>query len=146
MQQKKQTQAQNRTEQMQLAKQQVCMLLELSDYDYNEMQYHCGLSFLAYKCQWEVSEERIQKSKIFWAWWMNNWAHRDEIFLEQYQVMEVDANGLFTINEWGNKSQYLLTHNPYVLNSQVDDYGQTLHQSWLQILNIINNEAVKQSI
>jgi hypothetical protein len=146
MQQKKQTQATQRTEQMQLAKQQVCMLLELSDYDYNEMQYHCGLSFLAYKCQWEVSEERIQASKIFWAWWMNNWAHRDEMFLNQYQVMEVDADGIFTIKEWGNSSQYLLTHNPLILNSRVDAYGEQFHQSWVQILDIINNEAIKQDV
>jgi hypothetical protein len=144
--QKKQTAANQRTEQMQLAKQQVCLLLELSDYDYNEMQYNCGLSFLAYKCQWEVSEERIQASKIFWAWWMNNWAHRDEMFLNQYQVMEVDANGNFSIKEWSNKAHYLLVNNSFALSSRLDAYGETLHQSWLQILNIINNEFIKQAV
>ncbi len=146
MQQKKQTSAINRQQAMKLAKEQVCLLLELKSYDYNEMQYHCGLSFLTYKCQWETSQERLQASKIFWAWWMNNWAYRDEQFLDQYQKMEVDENGEFTINDWGNNSQYLLTHNPHVLNSRVDEYGEILHQSWLQILGIINNEYLKQAV
>jgi NADH:ubiquinone oxidoreductase subunit C len=146
MQQKKQTAANQRTAEMQLAKEQVCMLLELSSYDYNEMQYHCGLSFLAYKCQWEVSEERVQKSKIFWAWWMNNWAYRDEQFLAQYQLMSVDEYGDLTIKEWSNKAHYLLINNPSVLSSKVDDYGASFHASWVQILNIINNEFIKQSV
>ena len=80
--QQKPTAAQNRTTEMLLAKQQVCMLLGMSDYSYNEMQYQNGLSFLAYKIQYEDTELRIQKSKIFWNWWLNNWANRDDTFLE----------------------------------------------------------------
>ena len=144
--QQKPTAAQQRTTEMLLAKQQVCLLLGMSDYSYNEMQYHCGLSFLSYKCQHETCEERIQKSKIFWSWWLNNWAYRDDMFLDQYQVMAVDEEGNFSVKEWGNKSQYLLTHNPYQLNSRIDEYGEMLHQGWVQVLGIINNEFIKQGV
>jgi hypothetical protein len=144
--QKKQTAANQRTAEMQLAKEQVCMLLELSSYDYNEMQYHCGLSFLAYKCQGEFSEGRIVGSKIFWSWWVNNWAMRDEVFLEENQNMQVDENGNFIYHNWVNKSAYLLCHNPYELSSKIDKYGEMFHKAWLQILNIINNDAIKQAV
>jgi hypothetical protein len=144
--QQKQTAAQQRTTQIQTAQQQILSAVGLTNYEYCEMQYHCGLSFLAYKCQGEFSEGRIVSSKIFWNWWKTNWAMRDEIFLEDTQNMIVNDNGELILKDWVTKSQYLLTHNPYILSSTVDEYGNILHKAWLQILNIINTEIIKQAV
>jgi hypothetical protein len=144
--QKKQTAANQRTAQIQTAKQQILAAVGLTNDEYCEMQYHFGLSFLAYKCQGEFSEGRIVGSKIFWNWWVNNWAMRDEVFLEENQNMQVDENGNFIYHNWVNKSAYLLCHNPYELSSKIDKYGEMFHKAWLQILTIINNEFIKQAV
>ena len=146
MQKKQQSQAQQRSAEMQLIKAQILQMVGLTSDEYNEMQYACGLSYLAMKVNYEVCEERIQRSLIFWAWWMNNWAIREEYYLEQSNKMEVDENGIFTLQNFSSKSDFLLLHNAYHLVSVIDCYGDALSKSFSQILQLINNEAIKQSL
>lgn len=137
MQQKKQTSTARTAAQMLITKQEVCLLLQITEVEYAQMQYNSGLSFLAYKCPSGLIENLVANSKIFWSFWKINWALRDEEFTEQFQKMEITPQGELIINDWGNMNQYLVQHSPYLLASKIDDYGSRLHDTWLQIKNFI---------
>ena len=145
MQPKKHTQAQHRKTQILDAKHQIMQALHFKAQHYAELQYEAGIQFISFKIPYADTADRLQRSDIFWAWWLTNWAIRDEHFLQDNQAMQVLADGSLQIGNYVNSHQYALVHNPYYLSSKLDEYGLNFHNAWLQILKIINEEFIKQT-
>jgi hypothetical protein len=64
-------------------KAKVCRELRWTDLQYNEYQLDKGHDYLmAYLKGDEYSVSVMERSAIFWKWWRNHWANRDEGFME----------------------------------------------------------------
>lgn len=65
-----------------LTKPAVMALLDIDDMEYNLIQYEQGVNYLHTYLkgdEWGIGV--MERSAIFWAWWKNHWANRDEQFL-----------------------------------------------------------------
>ncbi len=61
---------------------QVCELLGWDEQQYAEYQYNTGLEYMElYTLDDAMACEVLERSKIFWSWWKNAWANRDECFM-----------------------------------------------------------------
>lgn len=60
----------------------VCELLGWSEMQYAEFQYNTGIEYMElYTLGDEAICDDLLRSKIYWNWWKNAWANRDECFL-----------------------------------------------------------------
>lgn len=89
--------------QNQTTKQRVQRVLGWSDLRFGNFQYDMG-------CRWLETEfdhdkeviDMLTKERLFWSWWINHWARRDEAFLGQFEG--TGRNDL--------ELAYQLRHNP----------------------------------
>jgi hypothetical protein len=60
----------------------VCELLGWNEMQYAEYQYNTGIEYMVlYTLNNEAICDDLVRSKIYWNWWKNGWANRDECFL-----------------------------------------------------------------
>jgi hypothetical protein len=138
---KKDSSKKERLIEMQVIKDHIIHLLCFTEHEYAEMQMNAGLSFLTMKLEGdEYMIDKMNRSKIFWSWWRNQWAVRDESFLFQNQNMHVSRLGMLLVKTMESRSDYLLLHNPYHLVTIVDDYGKTLREGYNQVLLMIQKD------
>ena len=63
-------------------KQSICILLEWSKEEYTTYQYETGLAYLRHYLPNDAEGARmLEGSKIFWNWFKNHWANRDNGFI-----------------------------------------------------------------
>jgi len=100
---KKQTQADIDKLQNVTNEQLIQALFDLSEQQYCDLKYNSGLTYAKRLTDSdEVGFEFLIKTKFYWHWWKNEWAKRDNEFLETYSAYS-DASVL-----WDN---YLYQHN-----------------------------------
>ncbi len=92
----------------------VCALLHWEDMDYYTLQLNMGTAYVRWwiPAQHEAAE-KVKRHPLFWKWWSNQWAMRDEEFLNR----EKPEGGLpwhvYTVSEL--RRAYACIHNPRVL-------------------------------
>lgn len=57
----------------------ICALIGWSEEQYAQHQYQSGLDFIKYYLPFDEQAQRVlEGNKMFWCWWRNRWALRDE--------------------------------------------------------------------
>lgn len=104
-------------------------LLGWTEFTYYQFQYETGLAYLdKYIPHDPAGIDIIVRSKMFWNWWKNHWAIRDEQFLEMMQNNNSDAEEL-----------YINMHHPELLTQTIYPNASVLEESYAQMIgNIIN--------
>lgn len=76
---------------------QVIELLRWTEMEYNTFQFESGLAFVeSYISRDSPYGQVLLQSRVFWAWWKNQWALRNEIF-----VRDVDRiSKRWCIEDW----------------------------------------------
>lgn len=76
------TQREPQEERLARLKAAMCELLECTPEQYAEFQYQAGLKYLKhYMPNDPTSADNLSRSTVFWNWWRNHWANRDEHFM-----------------------------------------------------------------
>lgn len=75
----------------------ICEALGLTEMQYCEMVMHFGQMWMhRYFGHEEIMINALNKSKNFWAWWLNQWNNRDADFirLTNLNLIEMPLNGM----------------------------------------------------
>jgi len=104
-------------------------LLGWTEQQYCDFQYESGLEYLqAYIPDDQHGIDMLSRSRIFWNWWKNHWAMRDEQFIsvaEEYTK--------------GNEKLYRTMNSSKALTSKIYPNAAVLEESYaVMIDNIIN--------
>jgi hypothetical protein len=127
-------------------KAKVIELLYWNEMQYCTFQYECGLAYLRHYIthdQW--GQDMLQRSKMFWAWWLNQWAMRDNDFVCQFtEGMAVNDDGV--LQGWlspGNlRIFYRYAHDPATLASDIYPNRVVLDESYNQMIaSLIKDEV-----
>ena len=69
------------------AKETICHKLGWDANKYAQHQYQTGLEYLRlYTLDDAMAIATLERSKIFWNWWKNAWANRDETFIHNSTI------------------------------------------------------------
>lgn len=69
----------------------LCQLLELSDLDYETMLMDGGEEYLErLLCNDAHGISQLKYNKFFWMWWKNQWQRRNRIFLAELAKYNLD--------------------------------------------------------
>jgi len=78
-------------------------LFDLNQDDYSELKFDSGIRYAKRLTDSdEVGFDFLVKTRFYWQWWKNEWAKRDEEFIDKYSVAS-DLSVLY--------DQYLFIHN-----------------------------------
>ncbi len=115
----------------QQVQQRVCYLLNWTDKQYKEFQYKQGCLYLQlYLSKYPAIIDELIDNKIFWAWWRNQWANRDDIYVHNTEVLHLPKRvGL-----------YQQTHNAETLVLDMYPPASVFAQSY----NTMIGEVIKQ--
>lgn len=76
------TQIQRVKNEMEVVKDSIIKMLHWSEMNYAEFMYETGLAYLQhYILGDEYGIAALERSRIFWSWWRNHWAQRDQRFM-----------------------------------------------------------------
>lgn len=107
-------------------KHQIIKLLRWTELEYAEFQYNTGIDYLnAYIPNDAQGIDMLCRNKIYWSWWKNHWAIRDQEFLE------IAANG-------GDLKAvlrlYMRFHNTRRLINEIYPNAQVLGNSYCRMI------------
>lgn len=81
----------------------ILALMDLTVEQFNEFQYYAGVNYANYITGGdEMGLDLLISTKYYWSWWRNEWAKRDELFLEQH----ADKSNMRLLHEEYNYSNY----------------------------------------
>ena len=110
-------------------KQWVCELLSWDELTYAEHQYNSGLQYLQHYIPNDPDGiDQLVQNRIFWNWWKNRWADRDEHFCNPGTPMLTPATRL---------KMYHLVHNPEFLAKEIYPNGVVLGDSYALMINAV---------
>lgn len=108
-------------------KKEVQKRLGITELQYGNFQYNCGIGYLRHNMQldeWGINA--LIRQRIFWQWWINEWNLRDErIFLSSTTSQDP-------------KVQYYHIHHWRAINRTPD--AVVLSESYACIVEELNNE------
>lgn len=134
---KKPSLIQQRKEQTEKLQEQVIDLLGWSELAYCEFQYHSGIEFIeAYIGKDSPYGMVLERSRVFWNWWKNQWTLRNEQF-----VREVGKIGKrFDVDYW-----YKTMNSGSSLASYHHPHRRVIDDSYCQMITeFVNEEKSKQ--
>lgn len=68
-------------------------LLAISQSDMFWFRFDLAYEFVDVNCaDWKIVRDKILASKLFWAWFINQWQMRDELFINEYDLKEYYLN------------------------------------------------------
>ena len=89
--------------------------LGITELDYHTMVMNYGYDWLAgYFGNDDKMISRVASSKMFWAWWKNQWNIRNDKFVYETNLMEL--SNFSRLERIMLKSLYLDAHSPFQLN------------------------------
>lgn len=70
----------------------VCELLQWDEMDYAQYQYSNGITYLHWLLLGDnEARDYLERSKLFWNWWKNQWVIHDIVFLDSdVETMELE--------------------------------------------------------
>lgn len=113
---------------------QVMSLLRWNETQYADYQYRQGTAYLqSYISNDPQGIDMLVASRIFWAWWRNQWMIRDRQFLD---------SKVSRLNHITTLSIYLNLHNADALVSHIYPSGAVLEDSYAQMIgNVIKSNV-----
>lgn len=109
--------------------QRIIKLLGWSEMQYSQFIYEIGLRYLElYIPSDRAGIDALSRSKIFWAWWRNQWAIRDGEFLADEDVK--------------NTLLYKWYHSPHRLTSEIFPNAVVLSDSYAVMIDHFNKSIV----
>lgn len=127
-----------RKEQANKVKAVVMQLLQWSELEYANFQYESGLAYLRHYIPTDKwGQDMLQRSRLFWNWWKNQWLLRDECFLAVGK--EILTNAVSTENL---RRLYFHDHNPATLASEIYPNRTVLDESYNQMIHSIHTEEL----
>lgn len=120
------TQAQKTNLRMEQLKQQVCRMLQIDELEYASRQFEAGCEYLqAYITEDTEGIAALQRSPVYWAWWRNHWALRDE----QFCTGHVSSLSLLLRHQL-----YTQLHNPQLLATELRPNGIVLQLAYAEMI------------
>lgn len=84
-------------------------LLGWSEDEYQTFKMRCGCLFMQYYMpQYPTLIDEVIESRLFWAWWCNQWLIRDEALLMQPGFVNDQETSRVTYYKWLHSPQNLL--------------------------------------
>lgn len=116
--------------------QRVQSLLRWDELQYGQFMYQTGLAYLqAYIPDDDISTRALGCSRIFWRWWKNHWAQRDEQFLQRVNIYAPTCGMV----------RYYRFHNDAVrLVKCIYPNSIVLHDSYAAMIGEFNDEIIQK--
>lgn len=115
--------------------QRVMKLLRWEELEYATFIHQTGLQYLdRYIPDDPIGKNALNRSRIFWNWWKNHWAIRDQQFLDE---LDADNGGGIII-----KALYQLYHSPSMLASSIYPNAIVLENSYAVMIDHFNKSLV----
>lgn len=115
-------------------------LLQWDELEYATFQYECGLAYLRHYIPGDNwGQDMLQRSKLFWNWWKNQWTLRDESFCAMDSEVPTSRVGISTENL---RRLYLHLHDAAILASDIYPNRVVLEESYSQMIEELNKEAL----
>ncbi len=111
--------------------------MQWSDLQYSYFQYESGLAYLRHYIthdQW--GQDMLQRSKLFWNWWKNQWLLRDEAFIHEYH------EELINIQLVTRCSLYYDLHDAAKLASDIYPNKTVLDESYCLMIHNLHKEEL----
>lgn len=114
------------------SEQKVCKVLGVSYEDYCKFKYVEGVEYLCLAVNNDVEVFRaLESSKVYWGWWKNEWAARDEAFIRQIEGDEI---------RWNAGKLYIKYHSAQVLWTKTTEQGKHLDDSYAGMVGMFHRE------
>lgn len=118
----------------QTAKHRVIQLLGWDELRYAEMQYRTGRQYLqSYIPNDPDGIDALERSRIFWAWWKNQWLIRDTAWLN---------TDIAKVSRLSARRIYAYMHNAEALVHSIYPNGTVLEESYAKMIDNFNKEVV----
>lgn len=130
----KTSQAQRVKTAMQIAKERIIKQLQWSEMDYAQYQYEQGILFLQKYIPndpWGI--EMLERNRIYWNWWKNQWHSRDVAFLE----CEIQAGSLKQL-----EAVYMSLHNAAALVDDIFPSRIVIDSSYSQMIEELHKSEM----
>lgn len=115
-----------------LLKQEVCRMLEFDEQQYADMQFKAGCQYLqAYIPNDPTGIDQLLEQPIYWNWWRNHWAMRDE----QFCYGHVECLGMKLRTDL-----YHQLHNPNILASEIRPNGVILRLAYAGMIDNVHQQ------
>lgn len=113
----------------------VTNLLKWSEMEFAEFQYESGLTYLkAYLSKDAYGQDALAASKIFWNWWKNQWANRDEVFYLDVTTSEISLANRVRL--------YRALHDGYNLTKEIHPHRVVMEESYaLMVTEFVEKET-----
>lgn len=114
------------SKQMHQSKTSITKLLNWNELQYAELQYNSGLQYLSFYIPDDPQGiDMLERNKLFWNWWKNQWAMRDLAFLEcPIENLHIQKR----------ISLYLELHDPVRLTAEIYPSRTVLDDSYAQMI------------
>lgn len=137
----KTTYAKKRRQQAMDQQQFICKVLDWKEQTMAQHIYNCGLAYLQYYIPGDpIGMRYLEGSQIFWNWWKNKWADRDQEFIDCYNLNNKPGRIL-------RRTQvllYLQLHDPLELSEDIKPHAVVLGNSYARMYqDVIDNEILK---
>lgn len=93
---KKLTQTQQQQERHKQVQNIICDALGWPSDNYHNMVYKHGCQYLQKRyCRHPILVDAAVLSPLFWAYWRNEWAHRDECFIRSFHIEQLPVERIW---------------------------------------------------
>jgi hypothetical protein len=117
-------------------KERVCQLLQWNEQQYAEFQYEAGLEYMQlYTLDDKVACNVLERSKIFWNWWKNAWANRDEVFFGYQNLGLINASTI--------EKMYMQLHDALALAEELRPDALVLGDSYKKMIGVVIKKEVE---
>jgi hypothetical protein len=113
----------------------VCRWLGWSELEYGQFQYEMGLAYLRFYIsgdQW--GQDLLQRTRLFWAWWKNEWMARDMTFCN-------NENGRPPMSTGNLVRRYRHLHDATTLASDIYPGRMIMEESYSQMIGSLIKEV-----
>jgi hypothetical protein len=121
----------------------IISLLQWDDGRMGTFMMECANNYLYHYIQFEADSiiDEIKRSEIFWNWWKDEWAKRDEIFNDMHEGIDKKM-----IDKWVVREQYNNMHDPEMLASELHPSGVILGESYARMIGKLNDAAKEKEV
>lgn len=115
----------------------ICDLLKWTDQEYAEYQYNNGIEFLDHYIPDDpTAADQLIRSRIYWAWWRNQWMLRDAVYINATHI-----HRLCPLVE-----SYKVMHDPRDLASSLYIGRVILEQSYAEMIGRLFDSSLKRVV
>lgn len=132
------TQIEQRKQQADMLKQEVCRLLEWDELQYGEFQYKIGCQYLQHFISIDpVAIDTLTRNKLYWNWWKNQWHDRDFGYLTNPWLYHPD------VPVEDKLCIYRFYHDAEVLSLEISPNGIILGSAYSKMIgDLIKTEVL----